>query len=125
MAFGFIRRNYVAVTVTLTLADTNYNLLALVNAVLAAETGTDVNVQCPGAARNVQIQSHPGIDSVGANTADIIFGDAKLSTTRVGTVVSPGGFLSDRSPINNVNLGEIYAQSHTAGQKLNITISAG
>lgn len=125
MAFGFTRRNYVAVTVTLTNANQNYNLLTLVNAILAAESGTDTNIQCPGAARNVQIQSNPGIDSVGANTADILVGDAKLSTTRIGTILSPGGFLSDRSPINNVDFGEIYARSATSGQKLNITISAG
>lgn len=125
MAFGFTRRNYVGVTVTLTLANTNYNLLELINAILAAETGTDANVQSPGSARNVQIQSYPGIDGVGTNTADILLGDAKLSTTRMGSVINPGGFLSDRSPINNVDLGEIYARSATAGQKLNITVSAG
>jgi hypothetical protein len=125
MAFGFTRRNYVAVQVTLTSANTNYNLLQLVNAILAAETGTDSNIQAPGCARNVQVQSNPGIDSSGANTADILFGDAKLSTSRYGTVLSPGGFLSDRSPINNVDFGEIYARSATAGQKLNITLSAG
>ena len=125
MAFGFTRRNYVAVTVTLTSANTNYRLLDLVNAILAAESNTDTNIQCPGAARNVQVQSHPGIDSSGGNTADVLFGDAKLSTTRIGTVLSPGGFLSDRSPINNVDFGEIYARSATAAQKLNITISAG
>jgi len=125
MAFGFTRRNYVAVTVTLTSANTNYNLLQLVNAILAAESGTDTNIQCPGAARNIQIQSHPGIDGAGANTGDILFGDAKLTTTRIGTVVQPGGFLSDRSPINNVDLGNLYARSASAAQKLNITVSAG
>lgn len=125
MAFGFTRRNYVAVTVTLTSADTNYNLLALVNAVLAAENNTDTNIQAPGAARNVQIQSHPGIDGVGANTASVLLGDANLSATRIGMVLAPGGFFSDRSPINNVDLGEIYARSATEAQKLNITVSAG
>lgn len=124
MAFS-TTRNFTGVTVTLTNANQNYNLKTLVDAILAAETGRDNAVVCPGAARNVQIQSYPGIDSVGANTADILIGDGELSTTRIGTILSPGGFLSDRSPINNVTLGELYARSATAGQKLNVMVSAG
>lgn len=124
MAFS-TTRNFVGVTVTLPLANTNYNLKTLVDAILAAETGRDNAVVVPGAARNVQIQSYPGIDGSGTNTNDILIGDGELSTTRVGAILSPGGFLSDRSPINNVTLGEYYAQSAAANQKLNIMVSAG
>lgn len=121
-----VTRNFVGVLVTLTLANTNYNLLDLVNAVLAAESGTATASVAPGAARNVQIQSYNGIDGGGTpNTADILIGDGKLSTTRMGAILSPGGFLSDRSPINNVTLGEYYARSATAAQKLIIMVSAG
>jgi len=124
MAF-FNRRNFVGVIVTLPAANTNYNILALTNEILAAETGTADKMECPGAARNVQIQSYPGIDGIGANTNDILIGDGKLSTTRAGAILSPGGFLSDRSPLDNVTFGEYYARSAGTNQKLLIMISAG
>lgn len=124
MAFT-VTRNFVGVLITLTTADTNYNLLELVNAILAAESGTASASVAPGAARNVQIQSYPGIDSVGANTSDVLIGDGKLSATRMGAILSPGGFLSDRSPINNVTLGEYYARSAGSAQKLLVMVSAG
>lgn len=118
-------RNFVGVLVTLTSANTKYNIKTLVDAVLAAETGRDNAVVCPGAARSVQIQSYPGIDGVGANTSDILIGDGELSTTRMGAILNPGGFLNDSSPINNVTLGEIYAQSAGTAQVLLVLVSAG
>lgn len=119
------RRSFVAVQVTLTSANTNYNLLALVNAIIAAETGSPSTVAV-GMGRSLILQSNPGIDGAGANTNDVLVGDGLLSTTRYGYVLAAvGGVFQDQSPINNVNLADIYVRSAGAGQKVNVQIVAG
>src|SRR6266567_4231741 len=121
MAF-VAHRNYVGVTVTLAAANTNYNLLALVNAILAAETGTDNTSQCSGMARSVNLQAYPGIEGTGINTNDILVGDAFLSTTRIGYILNPGGAFHDSTHMNNVNVGDIYVRSAGTSQKINVTV---
>jgi hypothetical protein len=116
------RRSYVAVTVTLATANTNYNLLTLVNAILAAETQGDNTVRVSGAQREFNIQANPGIDSVGANNKDVILGDSLLSATRVGYVLVPGASRLYRSNVQNADFGSIYAQSAGTNQKLNIEL---
>ena len=130
MAFS-TTRSFVGVTVTLAAANTNYNLKTLVDAILAAESNTDVAVVCPGAPRFYQIQAYPGIDAgTGANTKDVLIGDGKLSTTRIGailvapTATIPAGVLTNQSNVNNCDFGDLYAQSSTTNQKLNIILSA-
>lgn len=119
-------RNFVAVTVTLATANTNYNLKSLVDAILAAESNTDTAIVCQGAPKFYSIQSYPGIDTVGANANDILVGDAKLSTTRIGKILAAaGGILSDSAPINNCDFGDLYAQSAGTAQKVNILLAAG
>jgi hypothetical protein len=125
-------RSFVGVTVTLAASNTNYNLKTLVDAILAAETGRDNKVVCPGAPRFYRIQAYPGIDAgTGANTKDVLIGDGELSTSRIGCILVapaagvPAGELTDRSPINNCDFGDLYAQSSTTNQKLNILLAAG
>lgn len=118
------RRAYVAVTITLTSANTNYNVLTLVNAVIAAEANMPTPpMVAPDACREMILQSFPGIDSSGANTNDILVGDGLLSTTRIGYILQAVG--ADRtysSTIQNVDVGSIYVRSAGAGQKLNVEI---
>ena len=113
------RRPYVAVTITLTSANTNYEILTLVNAVLALATAPS---EAPGACRVVNIQAHPGIDGSGGNTNDVLIGDAELATTRIGYVLNPGGSRAYESTSQNALVGGIYARSAGAGQKLNVEI---
>ena len=118
-------RSCVCVTVTLATHDQKYNLKALVDAVLAAESGGDTAVVCPGAPRSYSIQSYPGIDGTGVNTKDILLGDSKLSTTRIGKVLAAaGGIYEDRSTVGDTQFGSLYAQSSSDNQKLNIIVSA-
>lgn len=112
------RRSYVAVQVTLTSADTNYEILALVNAILGTVA------EAPGGARDFVIQAHPGIDGAGTNTSDVLIGDGELSATRFGTVLIPGASETFVSTLENVQVGGVYARSAGAGQKLNIKIIA-
>lgn len=118
------RRAFVAVTVTLTTANTNYRLLDLVNAVIAAEANMSTPpMTAPDACRELSLQSFPGIDSVGANTNDILVGDGLLSTTRMGyNLQAVGGSRTYRSNIQNVDVGNLYVQSAGSGQKLNVEI---
>lgn len=124
-------RSFVAATVTLASANTKYNLKALVDAILAAESNTDVAVVCPGAPRFYSIQAYPGIDAgTGANTKDVLIGDANLSTSRIGKILVapatgvPAGEITDSSRVSNCDFGDLYAQSSTTNQKLNIILSA-
>ncbi len=73
------RRAYVAVQVTLTLADTAYNLYELVNVVLAGET-LSTGMICPGNCAQLCIQGDVGNDA----TDLVLIGDALISTTRFG-----------------------------------------
>lgn len=123
MAFGYKHRNYVAVVVTLAAANTVYNLYALINAIVLAETQGDNTIQAPGAARELTITAYNGIDGTGANTNDILFGDALLSTTRFGYSLSAGQTRDYRSPITNVPLQEIYVLSAGTAQKLAVEIT--
>jgi len=123
---AFMRRNYVGVTVTLATANTKYSLLALINAILAAETGRDNTSQCPAMCRSLVLQAYAGIDSSGGNSNDILVGDGLLSTTRIGFILSSaGGVFNDQCTIDNVNVGDVYVQSAGTNQKLNVMVQAG
>ncbi len=109
------KRSYVALTVTLTDANANYNLLALINAIVEAETKY-AGANCPGMCRELNIQSDVN------NTAQVIVGDGLLSATRVGYFLAIGGARAYRSEINNVDLGSLYVRSTAAAQKLNVEV---
>jgi len=124
MSVPFTRRGYVAVTITLTSADTNYELLTLVNAILAAETGTSDQVQAPGACRELNIQADGGIDGAAGNTADVLIGDGFLSTTRYGYLLHPGESRNYRGEPGQVIVSGISLRSHTDGQTVHVEIAA-
>jgi hypothetical protein len=113
------RRTETSLTVTLTNANQNYSIYELAQAITSADS---VPTDTPGACRELNIQSHPGIAGSGSNTADILVGDSQLSTTRIGYVLPVGGVRTYRSTVGNVNLAGIYVRSATAGQKLNLEI---
>jgi len=113
------RRPYVALTLDLA-TDTTQNLLALINAALGD------NAECPGAAREVDIQSTAG------NTASIYIGDASVSPTNYGYELaagSGGGVGASRTyragGANMVAVGELYVRvNNVASQKLSVEIMA-
>ena len=120
------RRAYVAVLVTLAAANNNYNLLDLVNAILAAETQGDNTMRASGAVRTFTVSSFAGIDGTGGNTKDVLIGDSLLSTTRMGYVLSFGGQgATYSSSIPNVDFGSLYARSAGTNQKLMIELVMG
>ena len=115
-----VRRSYLGVTVTLAAANTNYNLLTLLQAVTAAQTPPS---DTPAACRELNIQSYPGIDGTGANTNDVLIGDSFLSATNMAYVLAVGGSRTYRSAsTGSVPVGTIFVRSAGASQKLNIEI---
>lgn len=111
-----VRKPYVALTVTIVANQAN-NLLALINAALASS-----NLECPGAAREVNIQNAAG------NTGSIFVGDSNVSNTIVGYELVPGaaGAVGAsrlyRSDVNSVDIGRLYVYSTVATQKLNVEV---
>ncbi|MGI0016171.1 MAG: hypothetical protein ACREBU_22350, partial [Nitrososphaera sp.] len=75
----YIRRPYVAVTVTLTDAGTNYHLLDLIKTVVEAEPKY-AGSSAPDACRELSIQA----DFANNSTNPVLIGDALLSATRYG-----------------------------------------
>lgn len=101
--------SYVGVTVTITLANQNYNLLTLLQAIEA---------NCPPTARELVIQSHSD------NASTVLVGDGSLSGTRCGYELALGQSRTYRSSIQHVLLGSIFVRSAGAGQKLNVEVMA-
>ncbi len=124
MSVPFTRRGYVGVTITLAVADTPYEIMTLVNAVLAGESGTSDQVQAPGTARELNIQADGGIDGAAGNTNDVLVGDGFLSTTRYGYLLHAGESRNYRSDVSNVQVGGIYLESHGTNQKVHVEIMA-
>jgi len=98
---------YVAATVTLTAANTNYSLLALLQA---------IEPNCPPTAREVVIQSHSG------NGSAVLVGDANLTALRCGYELGVGQSRTYRSGIQHVLIGSLFARSAGAAQKLNVEV---
>lgn len=112
------RRPYVAVLVTLASANTVYNLLDLVNTILAAETQGDNTVRAPGMVRSISLQAFNGVDGSGGNTKDVLIGDALLATTRMGYVLTIGQGSTYSSTWPNADFGSLYAMSAGTAQKI-------
>lgn len=104
-------------SVTLTTANTNYDLRVLINAVLAS-----MGAEYPESYRELNIQSHPGIDGTGGNSNDILIGDSKLSTSNIGYVLQSGQSRLYRSASSNGQFGDIFVRSAGSSQVLNIDI---
>lgn len=128
MAFGFHRRAYIGITVNLASADTDYNLLALINAALAAQSPGDSSIQAPGTARELNLQNATG------NSNSIFVGDSNLSGSNMGVELvvgsggppstAPGASRTYRSNISNVDVGSLYVRSPGTNQKLNVELEA-
>lgn len=112
------RRAYVAVQVTLTTADTPYRLLDLINTVLAGESGmASPPMVCPDACGHLILQT----DS--SSTGPILIGDGLISTSRYGYQIAKSAAQSYTSGnLNVIQLGSMYVQSHTMGDKLNVEV---
>jgi hypothetical protein len=94
--------------VTLTDAATNYRLVTLVRAIDSAYTDN---------AKHLSIQAEP------ANTDSVLLGDSSLSTTRYGSKLGNGeGKVYGDGVVRSQSLGQTYARSASAGQKLNIEV---
>ncbi len=106
-------------TVTLTSANTNYSLKALIDAVLLS-----AGAEIPGTFRELNLQSWPGIDSVGANSNDILVGDSLLSTTNVGYILQSGQSRLYRSDKQNGLMSDVFVRSAGASQKLNVDFAS-
>lgn len=112
------RKVYVALTITIT-ASTVQNLLVLVNAALAAS-----GKECPGAAREVNLQNANG------NTASIFVGDSDVSNTNAGYELAAGSSAVGASrtyrsgEINGVDVGRLFVFSTGTDQKLNVEVCA-
>ena len=116
------RKSYIGVTVTLTLANTKYNLLTLINNVLAAQTPQS---DCPASCRELNLQSQSPAVTGGnaANTDVIIVGDSLLTLTNYAFVLAVGASRTYRSSsTSSVQVGSLFVESPTAGQKLNVEI---
>ncbi len=114
------RRGYVGVQVTLASAAVVYNLLTLVNAVIAAETLWDGSAVCPAAVRELKLQAPSG------NTGTIYLGDALLvaggTGRQSGEIVKAAMRCYGTGDHSNVDLGQIYVTPATGGDKLNVEI---
>jgi hypothetical protein len=116
------RRSYVGVTVTLTSANTPYSLYALLNAVTGAQTPAS---DCPASCRELNIQSQsPAVTGGNAGNTDVVLiGDSFISLTNYAYVLAVGASRTYRSSsTSSVQVGSIYVESPTAGQKLNIEL---
>ncbi len=94
----------VSVQVTLTSSATNYNLVALAQAVVAT---------FPSRFNSLLIEA----DAANAAGSKVSFGDANLSATRYGYQLGPG---DSRSYSGNVGIGDLYVRGSGAGLKLNV-----
>lgn len=116
------RRSLWAGTVTLTSANTNYHIIDLINALTSLSS---VGAQVPGATREFILLAFPGVDGTGANTNDILIGDANVSATNFGVALPAGANVIFRSTYDNAQVAGLYVRSAGASQKLCITVMGG
>lgn len=117
------RRAYVGVTVTLTSNAVVYNVLALVQAIIEAESKYDGQTNSPGSAREMTLQAPA------ANTGTVFIGDALLAAAgagRCGGEIAKGTLRHyGTGDLKNVDLGQIYASPATNGDKLYVELLVG
>ena len=96
-------------SVTLTAANTNYSLLALLRA---------IDADFPAKAQMVQIQHDP------AAGADLLWiGNEDMSATNHGVeLVATQAFPINSLDSNLINLGDIWLRSDGAGKRINVAI---
>lgn len=126
-------RNFFMGQLTLTLANTPYNIKALVDAVIQAEGGAAATQAIYGGCRLAYVEANPGIDGSGGNTNDVLLGEnigvnsgSLVTNARYGRVLSKaGGGFTFQSTSNNVDFKNYWVQSAGVGQKINVIVSNG
>ncbi len=118
------RRAYVGVVLTLADHTKIYNLLDLINTVIAAESKYDGQTQCSGTARELYIQPLPG------NTGTIFIGDALLAAGGGGR--ASGELAKTAAPrhygtgdTKSVDVGQMYVTPATDNDKLYVEVLVG
>lgn len=126
------KRNFFMGQLNLPVANTPYNVVALINAVIQAESPTSTQQMISGDCRINYIESHNGIDNVGANTNDILLGESivagqsLLTGARYGRVIPKAGAgFTFQGTFNNVDFGNYWVQSAGTNQKINVIVSNG
>ncbi len=104
-------KSYVAVTVTLTAQDTNYNILDLVQA---------IETSAPATGREINLQALKG----NAEGSLVRIGDASMGAARWGVELGPGESRLYRSESSSASLAPKVARGSAAGLKLNVEIEA-
>lgn len=103
-----------AIQVTLTTADTAYQVLALLRA---------IDVSIPGDCRTLLFEA----DAANAEDSKISVGDASIGASRYGYQLGPGDnreYQSAGGPRNaGVKIGPIYVSGSEDGLKLNVEVS--
>jgi hypothetical protein len=99
---------YGAATLTLTAANTNYNLLALIRAIAAY-------AQAKPTCRELIIQS-----SIANGNAYVWKGADNMTLASHGPELAAGGMIPNRSDKNNIPLNEIWLLTNTGGSTVNI-----
>lgn len=126
-------RNYFMGQLTLALANTPYNICDLIDAVVQAEGGAAATQVVARTSRLFYVEAHPGIDSTGGNTNDVLLGEIiganagnLLTNARFGRVLNKaGGGFTFQGMFNNVDHGNYCVQSAGVGQKINVIVSNG
>lgn len=116
-------RSYVGVQVTLASHLATYNLLALVNAVIAAESGQASGSVCPAHCRELKLQAPTG------NAGIVYVGDGLLVAAgagrQAGEIVKTNMRTYGTGDLASVDLGHIYVTPATDGDKLNVEVLVG
>ena len=105
---------YVATTVNLALADTVYNLLALVQSASNGNRPT-AGISC----REFTVQNDPD----NASDTQVRVGDGGLSSTSRGYKLGLGEARTYRSQINNVFPGSLNLTTNNTNVKVNVEIA--
>jgi hypothetical protein len=102
-------------TLTLTSADTNYQVSALIAAINAAERKNFSQIVLLG---------YPGIDGAGANTNDVLVGDAALSTARFFDALPASGSIAIQTgdATSSISTTSLWVRSAASGQKVNVLL---
>lgn len=119
-------------SLTLPLANTPYNVVALVNAAIQAEGGAAATQTIAGAARLSYVEAHAGIDGVGGNTNSVLIGENigvnagnLVTNNRFGRVLTPGAGFTIQSSGDNTDILNWWVQSAGVSQKVNVIIANG
>ncbi len=116
------RRSYIAVQVTLASTSAIYLLSDLIDAVLAAESGTSGGVTSPRAVKRLNLENDVSV------VGNIFVGDALLvvgasQPGRRGRKILTGASASyDGGDVNGVDIGQLYVTPSQANMVLSVEL---